>query len=189
MLHFNKTEVNNFVEDAGVIMNTFDTKTGKIVESDILFATSGGVSISVVPTFKDYGEDLDGVPANVKELKRITGYEIKISGTSATITPESAKSLIGAADVSSAVVKLRNKLADTDFSDLYFVVDKSATNKRAYYKFCNALSTGGFTTQTTDKDKGKFSFEYTAHASIETPDEVPFEYGEITLTTLTTSGS
>ena len=39
----------------------------------------------------------------------------------------------------------------------------------------NALSTGGFNLQTTDKAKGTFTFEYTAHYSLENPDEVPYK--------------
>ena len=39
----------------------------------------------------------------------------------------------------------------------------------------NALSTGGFQLQTADKEKGTFSFEYTAHYSMSAQDTVPFE--------------
>ena len=39
----------------------------------------------------------------------------------------------------------------------------------------NALSTAGFSLQTSDNAKGTFSFEYTAHYSIDAQDEVPFE--------------
>ena len=39
----------------------------------------------------------------------------------------------------------------------------------------NALSTGGFQIQTADKEKMQFSFEFTAHYSIDAQDTVPFE--------------
>lgn len=39
----------------------------------------------------------------------------------------------------------------------------------------NTLSTGGFSLQTGDKEKGQMSFEYTAHYSITAQDTVPCE--------------
>ena len=39
----------------------------------------------------------------------------------------------------------------------------------------NALSTGGFNLQTTDKAKGAFEFEFTGHYSMDAQDKVPFE--------------
>ena len=39
----------------------------------------------------------------------------------------------------------------------------------------NALSTGGFQLQTSDKAKGQFAFTYTAHYSMAAQDTVPFE--------------
>ena len=39
----------------------------------------------------------------------------------------------------------------------------------------NALSTGGFQIQSTDKDKGKFAFEFTGHFSMANTDLVPYE--------------
>ena len=39
----------------------------------------------------------------------------------------------------------------------------------------NTLSTGGFQIQSTDRAKGKFNFEYTAHYSMDAQTVVPFE--------------
>ena len=39
----------------------------------------------------------------------------------------------------------------------------------------NALNTGGFQIQSTDKEKGKFAFEFTGHYSMSAQDTVPYE--------------
>ena len=39
----------------------------------------------------------------------------------------------------------------------------------------NALNTGGFQIQSTDKAKGIFDFTFTGHYSIDEPDTVPYE--------------
>ena len=39
----------------------------------------------------------------------------------------------------------------------------------------SALSTGGFQVKSTDKGKGQFAFEYTAHYSMAEQSKVPFE--------------
>ena len=42
-------------------------------------------------------------------------------------------------------------------------------------KLINALSTGGFQLQTSDKAKGQLAFEFTGHYSMSAQDAVPFE--------------
>ena len=39
----------------------------------------------------------------------------------------------------------------------------------------NALNTGGFQIQSTDKAKGQFAFEFTGHYSMDAQDTVPYE--------------
>ena len=39
----------------------------------------------------------------------------------------------------------------------------------------NALSTGGFQIQSTDKAKGQFAFSFTGHYSMDDQSRVPFE--------------
>ena len=71
-------------------------------------------------------------------------------------------------------------LAAADFSDLWFVGDYSdktgATNGGFIaVHLINALSTGGFALQSSDKSKMKFAFEFTGHFSINAQDTVPIE--------------
>lgn len=169
--------------NAGVLASEFTPGTGALVESNILGATSGGINFSAVPEFTDFGEDIDNCPKNTKELKKIDSWTITLSGTFATMKTSLAKALMGAADVGTTdttKITPRVDLADGDFDDIWFVGDYSDKNGATNggfiaIKMSNALSTGGFQIQTSDKEKGKFSFEFTAHFSINTQDTVPFE--------------
>ncbi|MGN0683756.1 MAG: hypothetical protein ACI4JY_08780 [Oscillospiraceae bacterium] len=169
--------------NAGILLNSFAPETGEVLESDFLAATSGGVSFSATPSFVDFGDDIDNCPKNTKELKKLESWEVKMSGTFAAANTELAKKLIGAADIDSedtTKINPRNDITDADFADLWWVgdySDKTGDTNGGYIAIhmLNTLSTGGFQVQSTDKKKGKFSFEFTAHYSIEAQDTVPFE--------------
>lgn len=174
---------------AGVLLTDFDPATATVTDANILGPTSGGINFTANPSYIDFGEDIDNVPKNTKELKRIDDWEIKMSGTLIAITPAAARWLAAAADLTVASGKItpRDTLdltAETgDFRDIWLVADYSdknetGTGKTAGYiaiKMMNALSTGGFQIQTADKEKGQFSFEFTAHYSKDAQDTVPFE--------------
>ncbi len=184
-MRFTKIPADTFKDmqlNAGVLMKSFDPASKKVDETSIIGATSGGVNFTAVPSFTDFGEDIDNCPKNMKELKRIESWEIKMSGTFVTTTAGLAKSLTGPADLDEATGKItpRNELADADFEELWWVGDYSAENSEesggyVAVHMMNALSTGGFQIQSTEKAKGQFAFEYTAHFSIEAQDTVPFE--------------
>lgn len=175
---------NNIQLNAGVLLKDFKPEDGTLNVSDILGATSGGVSFTATPSFIDYGEDIDNCPKNMKELKKLDGWEAKMSGTFVTVTAELAAKLTGAADTATEKVTPRNDLKSADFADLWWVGDYSAVNedgtKGASAGFCairllNSLSTGGFQIQSGDKAKAQFAFEFTGHYSMEHPETVPFE--------------
>lgn len=168
------------VLNAGILLKTFTPNTGTFSASDIVGATTGGITFEATPTFSDFGEDIDNCPKNTMELKKLDSWEVKMSGTYVTLTAEIAKSVISAADISDIKITPRNDIDLSDFSDLWFVADYSNLNGETNGGFCaihllNALSTSGLKIQSSDKAKGQFAFEYTAHYSISTPDIVPFE--------------
>lgn len=172
---------------AGLLTTEFDPATGEVSKANIVGATSGGVSFEATPTFSDFGEDIDNCPKNTKELKRLDGWEAKMSGTLVTMDTNAAVSVIGTAAVASndqTKVVPRNYVDAKDFKDIWWVGDYSDVNKdgsstgKAGFiaiKLINALSTGGFKIQSGDKAKGTFEFEYTGHYSNENIDTVPFE--------------
>ena len=69
----------------------------------------------------------------------------------------------------------RRSLKQTDFADIWWVGDRADGGMVA---IClkNALSTGGFTIQTTKNGKGQVSVELTGHVSIEDQDAMPMEF-------------
>lgn len=170
--------------NAGMLLSNFDPTTGP-KETDKLGATTGGINFTATPTFSDFGEDVDNCPKNTKELKRQDDVEVKMSGTFVTINTASCKRLIGAADISSTnanKVVPRRDLLPTDFQDLHWVGDYGATDgSYIHIKIMNALSTGGFQLQSTDKAKGQFAFEFTGHYSISAQDVVPYEIEIVTV--------
>lgn len=69
----------------------------------------------------------------------------------------------------------RVKLEQGDFSDLWWVGDKAGGGFVAC-KLINALSTGGFSLQTTKNGKGQVTLELTGHVSINAQDVMPMEF-------------
>lgn len=167
--------------NAGILVDSFDPDTEEV--GNIIGATSGGVNFTAAPSFTDYGDDIDNCPKNTKELKKLDSIEATMSGSFTTITQAGAKRLVAAGDIDAEDERHiipRNDLKDSDFADIWWVGDYSNINDGATAGFCaiklmNALSTGGFQIQSTDKNKGKFAFTFTGHYSMAEQDKVPFE--------------
>ena len=186
MARYTKIPANTFKQiqiNAGILLKSFTPATGTIEADAQIGATTGGINFTATPSYTDFGADIDNCPKNMKELKRLESWEVKATGTLVTLDTAAAKSLIGAADIDgtdTTKVTPRNDLADADFADLWFVgdySDKTGATKGGFVAvhLMNALSTGGFQIQTSDKAKGQFAFEYTAHYSMAEQDTVPFE--------------
>lgn len=196
MAKFTQIPTNTFKKlqlNAGILSTDFDPATGELTASNIIGATSGGVSFEATPSFSDFGEDIDNCPKNTKELKKLDSWEAKMSGSFVTMDTNTAVSVIGAAAIASndqTKVVPRNSVDVKDFKDIWWVGDYSDINddgasagkagkagKAGFIaiKLINALSTGGFKIQSGDKAKGTFEFEYTGHYSNDNIDTVPFE--------------
>lgn len=175
---FQKLQIN-----AGILTTDFTPATGTIGEAGQIGATTGGINFTATPNYTDFGEDIDNCPKNMKELKRLESWEVKMVGTFVNASTAIAKSLCGAADIDTTdatKITPRNDIKDADFDDIWLVGDYSDKNGDTNGGFIaihmlNALSTGGFQMQTADKAKGQFAFEYTAHYSMSAQDTVPFE--------------
>ena len=173
----------NIVLNAGVLLSSFTPATPTIEDTNILGATTGGINFTATPSFTDFGEDIDNCPKNMKELKKLDSWEVKLTGTFITSNTSLIALLMGASDVGTSdttKVTPRVDVASTDFKDLWFVCDysdKNGENNGGYcaIKIINALSTGGFSMQSADKGKAQFSFEFTGHVSMSAQTVVPFE--------------
>lgn len=117
--------------NAGIMAYDFNPSDGTLNNYDIIGATSGGVTITAVPTFADFGEDIDNCPKNTKELKRVTEWEITASGTFVTLNNDSAVKLVGAG---TGIVTVGALTADTDIVEgkTYYTRSGSGTAGSPY---------------------------------------------------------
>lgn len=176
-MKFTKVPTTTFQQiqlNAGILLSEFDPATATVTNSSIIGATSGGVSFSATPNYIDFGEDIDNVPNNTKELKKLDYFDVTMSGTFVTANTAVAKMMVGAADIDgkdTTKVQPRGEVLATDFANIWWVgdySDKNGATKGGFIaiKLINALSTGGFKIQSSDKNKGTMSFEFTGHVSL-----------------------
>jgi hypothetical protein len=175
------TAFQNIQLNAGILTDSFVPSTGVI--GRLLGATTGGVQFQDSVEYVDFGEDIDNCPKNMLELKKLDSHDVKISGTFVTVDSTTAKTLVAAGDVDgedSTHIIPRNEVLTTDFTDIWWIGDYSDVNTGDSAGFIaihlmNALNTGGFQIQSTDKGKGQFAFEFTGHYSMQAQDTVPYE--------------
>lgn len=163
--------------DAGVLLKTFNPASPAAPQdSDIITATTGGITVSCKPTYEDFGEDVDNCPNNMKELKVLTGWDCSFATTALGTSPELIKFSLGAADVSGNKVTPRAYLEQTDFDDALWWVGDRADGGLVACKLINALSTEGLEIKTTKNGKGNVNLTITGHVSISAQNVVPMEF-------------
>lgn len=164
--------------EAGVLLLNFDPETGEFDKAkDIICATTGGINVVCQPEYNDLGEDVDNCPNNMMELKQIVSWLCTLGFTSLATSLASIALSLGAADVDEAAGKVtpRRSLKLTDFKGVWWVGDRADGGMVAVH-LLNALSTGGFSLQTTKGGKGQNTMELTGHVSIDAQDVVPMEF-------------
>ena len=163
--------------DAGILLKAFDPATGSFSESNIICATTGGIQPACVPTYSDMGEDVDNCPVNMKELKHLDSWECTMAFTSLGTSAELIRFALGAADINSnsGAITPRKDLAQTDFSDIWWVGDR-ADGGMVAIQLKNALSTSGFSLQTGKNAKGQISVTITGHVSIDQQSVMPMVF-------------
>lgn len=161
--------------DAGILLKNFDPENPAVQDADIICATTGGINPQCIPTYSDMGEDVDNCPLNMLELKKLDGWDCKISTTCLGNDPETIRLALGAADRVGKTVRPRRDVQTGDFRDLWWVGDR-ADGGFVAIKLLYALSTGGFSLQTTKNGKGQISLELTGHVSIHAQNVVPMQF-------------
>lgn len=180
MGRFSKVAQSTFDEfqvDAGVLLNNFNPESPELIDENIICATTGGINPTCVPTYSDYAEDIDNAPNGMKEFMRLDGWETTLGFTALNTTPAVIRMALGAADVDASTGKItpRRNLKDTDFADVWWVGDRSDGGLVAI-RLINALSTSGFSLQTTKNGKGQIAVTLAGHVSINEQDKVPMEF-------------
>lgn len=183
---FTKVDPNLFKKiqiNAGIVCKGFTPATGEF--TDILSATSGGITFASNPTYNDFFEDVDNLPPNTKQGKRIISWDPTLSGTMLEVDVANVKSRLGAADTAAVtgatgVTKItpRAVLDDADFDDIWFVGDYSDVNTGTSAGFIaihlmDALNNVGFQLQTGKNAKGQSAFEYHGHYDVTDDDQTP----------------
>ena len=185
-MRFTKIPETTFSEiqlNAGVLLADFTPADGSFELTDIIGATPSRIPSTPTNTFPESGRCSDNSPANRKAHKPRAPHGVTMRGTFGTVTAETVKTLIGVADIASGdktKVVPRNDLLDTDFTDIWWVgdySDKNGETKGGYVAIhlMNALNTGGFQIQSTDRGKGQFAFSFMGHYSMAAQDTVPYE--------------
>ena len=162
--------------DAGVLLKRFNPENPDFDTEDIICATTGGINPTCVPTYSDFGEDVDNVPNKMMEFNHLDGWDCAIATTGLGTSPELIKMALGAADIDGTTkIVPRRDVKLTDYGDLWWVGDK-ANGGFVAIRLMNALSTGGFSLQTTKNGKGQVALTIGGFVSIEDQDVVPMEF-------------
>lgn len=163
--------------NAGVLLSSFDPANPTVPESaDIICTTTGGINVTCVPTYSDFGEDVDNVPNNMMEFKHLDGWDCAMAFSNIKFNQSNLALALGAADkTGTSKVVPRRDLESSDFADIWWVGDK-ADGGAVAVKLINALSTGGINIQTTKNGKGTMAMTITGHVSIDAQNTMPMEF-------------
>lgn len=170
--------------DAGVLLSTFDITDPYAVpaSASIIATTTGGINPTCVPSYEDLAEDVDNVPNNMKEFKKLSGWDCGMGFSSIKFNAENIAWSLGASETTTGTgykkIVPRRDLKQADFQDIWWVGDK-ANGGAVAIKLINALSTGGLNIQTTKNGKGTNAITLTGHVSIDAQDTMPMEFYDI----------
>ena len=161
--------------DAGILLRSFDPANPVVADADIICATTGGINVQAVASYEDMGEDVDNCPVNMMELKKLTGWDCKITTTALGNDPETIRLALGAADKAGMRIVPRRDVKLSDYATIWWVGDR-ADGGFVAVKLFNALSTAGLSLQTTKNGKGQISVELTGHVSLSAQNVVPMQF-------------
>lgn len=173
--------------NAGIIVTGFDAEEGAY--TGILGATGNGMQFNPNPTYEDFGADVDNVPPNSMQLKRIKYYDPALSGTFKTMDAALAAQLCPGGNAS-GIITPASVLTDAMFQDVTLLADYSHINADGgagsaqkagimAVTIKNALNTSGYQWKTNKDGKGEFAFDFHGHYDLSSPDEPPFEIAVI----------
>ena len=166
---------------AGVLLSNFNVEAAAaspdnpgFTSSDLITATTGGITLNCEPAYSDLGEDVDNCPDNMMELKHLDGWAVGLTTNALGTSAELIRLTLGAADINTANKSIipRADLKQSDFKNLWWVGEKANGGFLAI-QILNALSTGGLSLATGKNAKGQTSLEITGHVSLSAQSVVP----------------
>ena len=170
---------NTIQVNSGILVKEFDVATPKKPAADkIICDTTGDFSISLVPETTDFFEDINNADVGTKEGLRITGWKGTLSIQAVTVSADTIKLALGAAqDVANSGISGKN-IYDVakDFQKLYWLGDMTDPAKIFVIELDNTISTGGFSFSSKNKGKGTISLELQTCKTVQDITKVPMTF-------------
>lgn len=158
---------------AGAVLKTRYVKGTPLSADNVLSATNGGITFSAGPQW--FIPAVDGIHGNVKGGgKRIINWVATLSFTAVEADAEVLAKALGCADVSGNVITGRHTIKAEDYSDIYFIGEKS-DGSVIQITLKNALNENGLNLTTTNNGNGGIAFTFNANYDISDLDTPPFE--------------
>lgn len=169
-----QSQFNEMQFDAGVWVRSFDLTRPSISPDNVICATSGGISLSVVPNIVDTGSDVYMMPKETAEMLFLTGWNVDASFVSLGFSAEAIRFALGVAD-NDGSINPRLELQDEDFDSLWWIGDRVDGGLVAIH-ILNVLSDEGLGIQTEQGKAGQVTIHLAAHGSLEDEtDTIPVE--------------
>jgi len=170
--------------DAGAFFKNYtiatDTFASAVAAGKLLGATQGGGTFSAIPTIRKI--ELDGVKGAAKGLEVIDEWIVTMSAKMKEITKEVIQTALAAGNIDTTtnasydIIDADTDIASTDYIDNITWIGKlSGTNNPVIIQVYNALSTGGLSLQTQDKNEAVVELTFTGHYSDSDLDTPPFK--------------
>lgn len=171
----------NLQLDAGILaknVEDLENFNGVLLDSQKLGATSGGGSLTIIPTMRNLFEDLDGSRGSYVGGNVIDNYEIKLTVTLKEMTAENFHLALSASDTTDGLkhkkIKPRLELKDDDYLiNVCWFGKINGSSDPVIIEIKNVLNTNGFNLTFADKDKGSLELELSANFDLANAEEVP----------------
>lgn len=177
---------------AGAVLKEKYEAGDTLSATNVLSATTGGITFSAVPQF--WTPSIDGAGEYVKGLRMVGSWVVTLTFTAVEADASVLLKALGCADQDSdtGVITGRHTINASDYADLYVIGEKS-NGDVIQITIKNALSTGGLSLTTANNGNGGIAFTINGHYDLDDLDTPPFEIETIasettTTTTTTTTG-
>lgn len=177
-VQINPALINDFQLGAGVLLSSFDVTAPSITATNIIAATTGGITFNITPTVDDLGSDVDNCPEKTVELAYISKYDVSLATTLLNLGNTGVTMALGAADMAentTAGVKAytpRYDLETTDFQTMWWL-GGLADGRYLAAQLLRGFNTGGFSLKTTKNGKGQTAITITGFNTVSSPSVIP----------------
>ena len=177
-VQINPALINDFQLGAGVLLSSFDITAPSITPTNIIAATTGGITFNITPTVDDLGSDVDNCPEKTVELAYVSKYDVSLATTLLNLGNTGVTMALGASDMAentTAGVKaytLRYNLETTDFQTMWWL-GGLADGRYLAAQLLRGFNTGGFSLKTTKNGKGQTAITITGFNTVSSPSVIP----------------